>query len=103
VDVFQSRGVGPVRPVKENERLIIVVDSSSDRANNLKEQIEFLDAPAVRIATPGNWKSRIGDGRLAAVFLNDSIPQTDIAALIENVGKLDPNVPIVLVDGERHA
>ncbi len=86
-----------------NERLIVVVDSSYDRANDLKDLIEFLDAPAVCIATPGNWKSRIGDNPLAAVFLNECIPQTDIAALIENVGKLDPNIPIVLVDGERHA
>ena len=87
-------------PVVSSERLIIVVDSVSDRAQNLKELIEFMDAPAVRVADPSNWQSRIGDSRLAAIFLRDDLAKKELDRIIGAVGELDPNVPIVLVSGE---
>lgn len=85
------------------ERLIVVIDSVDGRARNLKELIEFMDAPAVCVANPGDWRSRIGDHRLAAVFLGEDIPKEELDRLIGDVGKYDPNVSIVLVGGENHA
>jgi len=85
------------------DRLIMVIDQSVDRAQNLKELIEFMDAPDVCTATPRNWQSRLGEHRLAAVFLSEELPRQDMGRIIDNVGKIDPNVPIVLVNGEHHA
>jgi DNA-binding NtrC family response regulator len=87
----------------DSERLIMVIDNSGDRARHLKELLDFMDAPSVRTATPGNWKSRVVGHRLVAVFLNECISEVEVATLIDNVGKLDPDVPIVLVQGESHA
>ncbi len=86
-----------------SERLIVVIDPEDGRARNLKELIEFMDAPAVRVANPGNWQTRIGDNRLAAVFLGEDIPQNELNQLITDLGNYDPNVSIVLVGGEQHA
>lgn len=83
------------------ERLIVVIDEAESRARNLKELIEFMDAPAVCVASPLNWRSRIGEHRLAAVFLGQDIPTEQRDRLIGDVGNYDPNVSIVLVGGEE--
>jgi hypothetical protein len=85
------------------ERLIVVIDPEDSRARNLKELIEFMDAPAVRVASPRNWRSQIGEHRLAAVFLGEDIPKKELDLLIADVGEYDPNVSIVLVGGEASA
>ena len=86
-----------------NEHLILVINTAEDRAWQLKESIEFLDAPAVRVAAPEDWQSQIGDHRLTAVFVGNDLPKPDLDRLIGDVGKLDPNVPIVLVGEDSHA
>lgn len=86
-----------------SERLIVVIDPVDGRARDLKELIEFMDAPAVRVANPDNWRTRIGDNRLAAVFLGEDIPRNQLDRLITDLGDYDPNVSIVLVGGEQHA
>ena len=86
-----------------SERLILVIDADDDRARKLKELIEFMDAPAVRVAAPDNWQSRIDDRGLAAVFVGNKLPNKKLDRLIGDIGKLDPNVAIVLVSGEPHA
>ena len=85
------------------ERLIVVIDPAESRARNLKELIEFMDAPAVCVASPRNWRSQIGEHRLAAVFLGQDIPKPELDRLIGDVGNYDPNVSIVLVGGEERA
>jgi DNA-binding NtrC family response regulator len=77
--------------------LFMIVDDTPDRAENLKELIEFMDVPAVEVAAPENWRADIGDRRLAAVFLSDDLEQDRLRRLISDVGEHDPNVPIVLV------
>lgn len=85
------------------ERLIVVIDPSEGRARNLKELIEFMDAPEVCVANADDWQSRIGEHRLAAVFLGQDIPKEELDRLIGDVGNYDPNVSIVLVGGEQNA
>ncbi len=86
-----------------NDRLIMVIDESDDRADGLKALIEFMDAPEVRTATPGNWEAKMGSQRLAAIFVSEALPQADMSGLLDNIGRLDPNVPIVLFNGEQNA
>ena len=86
-----------------NDRLIMVIDGSARRAQCIKELIEFMDAPAVRTATPQDWRSRMGKDRLAAVFLSKEIPEPEMTRLIGEVERIDPNVPLVLVNGDEDA
>ena len=90
-------------PLSSGERLIVVIDHEVSRAQNLKELIEFMDAPAVRVANPDNWRSRVGDQRLAAVFLGEDMPKNELDQLITDLGEYDPNVSIVLVGGGQLA
>lgn len=81
----------------------MVIDQSDERADGLKELIEFMDAPEVCTATPRNWQNRMGTNRLAAIFVNEQLPAADMSGLLDNIGKLDPNLPIVLINGENRA
>jgi DNA-binding NtrC family response regulator len=78
--------------------LFMIVDDTPARAENLKELIEFMDVPQVEVAAPDNWRSGIGNRRLAAVFLSDDLDGDRLRRLISDVGEHDPNVPIVLVN-----
>ncbi len=90
----------PAYSMASSEQLIMVIDSAIDRARNLKGLIEFMDARAVRIADPGNWQTRIGESRLAAIFLRKDLAKKELDRIIGAVGELDPNVPIVLISEE---
>jgi len=89
--------------MSSDDRLIMVIDRSIERARNLKELIEFMDAPEVCTATPGNWQAKMGEHRLAAIFLSEDLPTDEMTRLLDKVGAIDPNVAIVLVNGEHHA
>lgn len=86
-----------------NDRLIVVIDPAEGRATNLKALIEFMDVPSVCIASPEDWRSKLGDRRLAAVFLGQDIPERDLERLIGDVGNYDPNVSIVLVGANERS
>lgn len=77
--------------------LIVIIDDVPERAQKLKSLIEFMDVPQVQVAEPANWLSRIGDRRLAAVFLSAALGHATLTGVIEDVGEHDPNVPIVMV------
>ena len=79
--------------------MILVVDAEEAVANNLKELIEFMDAPRVRTAAPDDWRTRLGDYRLEALFVNSDLAQAEKEKLLADIGRLDPNVPIVMVSG----
>lgn len=77
--------------------MIMVVNSTLSAADNLKELIEFMDAPNVCTATPKEWQQRIGDNRLEAVFVGPDLNDKDVRALVDDIGELDPNIPIVMI------
>jgi hypothetical protein len=79
------------------ERLIMVIEGRQARGANLKELLEFMDAPRVQIASPEDWRTRLGKRRLAAIFLGDDLQQEQIDRLISDVGEVNPNAPIVLL------
>ena len=85
------------RPMIGDNRLIMVIDGANHCGPQLKELIEFMDEPEVCVARPEDWLAQIGDHRLAAVFLGHDLPKDDFNHLIEDIGELDPNIPIVLI------
>ncbi len=83
--------------------LIMIVDEVPDRAQKLKSLIEFLDVPQVQIAPPNDWLARLGDRRLAAIFVSNDLDQQVVHEVIRDLGEHDPNVPIVMVDNRQGA
>jgi DNA-binding NtrC family response regulator len=79
------------------DRLIMVIDGQGARGQNLKELLEFMDAPRVQIASPEDWRKRLGDRRLAAIFMGDDLPQEQFDRLLSDIAEVDPTAPIVLV------
>ena len=87
--------------VSPADRLIMVIDGDGSRAQNLKDLIEFMDVPRVQISAPDNWRSKLGDHRLAAIFIGKDLAQEQIIRLMDDIGKLDPNVLIVMVNADQ--
>ncbi len=83
--------------------LFMIVDEVPDRALKLKSLIEFLDVPQVQIAAPDSWRARLGDRRLAAMFVSSDLGEEVVHGVIRDVGEHDPNVPIVMVDNRQGA
>ncbi|MGI9248799.1 MAG: hypothetical protein ACR2QI_07260 [Woeseiaceae bacterium] len=86
-----------VETMHNADSLIMVVNRAGAAAENLKELIEFMDAPHVCTATPVKWQQQIGDNRLEAVFIGPDLSDKDIRALVDDIGELDPNIPIVMI------
>lgn len=78
----------------------MVINRAGTAADNLKELIEFMDAPDVRTATPAKWRQQVGDNRLEAVFIGPDLSDKDIRNLVDDIGQLDPNIPIVMISEE---
>ena len=82
------------------ESMIVVVNRPGAAAENLRELIEFMDAPHVCTATPAQWQQKIGDSRLEAVFIGPDLSDKDIRSLLRDIGELDPNIPIVMISDD---
>lgn len=84
------------------DSMIMVVNRTVSAAENLKELIEFMDAPNVCTATPAGWREAVGEQRLEAVFIGPDLNDKDIHSLVDDIGKLDPNIPIVMITDEHN-
>ena len=80
------------------EHVILVVNRSESAARNLKDLIEFMDTPPVVIAAPEDWQKRLGEQRLDALFVGPDMSETEVSKLLQDVGDLDPNIPIVMLN-----
>ena len=95
-----QRLFGPV-PGTRGASMILVVNSGAEQAANLKSLIEFMDTPEVLTANPGDWRERVGDQPIEALFVGADLSATDIDELLNDIGSIDPNIPIVmLTDGD---
>jgi DNA-binding NarL/FixJ family response regulator len=79
----------------------MVVNRTGAAAENLRELIEFMDAPHVCTAAPTEWRQQIGDSRLEAVFIGPDLSDRDIRAVVRDIGELDPNIPIVMISEDE--
>jgi len=87
--------------LSSTDSVIVVVNRPGAAANNLKELIEFMDAPNVCTATPSGWQQQLGGSRLEAVFIGPDLSDSDVRTLVDDIGKFDPNVPIVMITEEN--
>ena len=84
-----------------SDRVILVIDDQPERANQLRDMIEFMDAPSVRVLHPNRWRENVEDLRIAAVFLSDSVSEAASDRVVRDIGRIDPNIPIVMLSGEN--
>lgn len=82
------------------ERTILVVDQDPKLAENLKGLIEFMDQPHVITAAPADWRQRIGERRLEAVFVGPDLSDQEVASLLADLKCFNPNVPVVMMEAK---
>ena len=80
------------------DHVIMVVSSVASDAENLRSQIEFMDSANVITAMPDEWRARLGEARLEVLFVGQDLSAKDVESLLGEVGQMDPNVPIVMLD-----
>lgn len=81
-----------------DNQLILIVSDDRKAARHLQELLEFMDAPLVECAMPEQWQSHLGNRRLSAVFLGPGLDIKTSGNIIGEIGELDPNISIVVVD-----
>ena len=79
----------------------MVVDGSARTARNVRDLIEFMDTPTVLTATLSDWKECLGSRRLEALFVGPGLADSQVASLLNELGALDPNVPVVMMQQAR--
>ena len=81
--------------------MILVVNDGAEQAANLKSLIEFMDTPDVMTAKPDDWRERVGDQPIEALFVGADLSPDDVDELLKDIGTIDPNIPIImLTDGD---
>ena len=89
--------------VTSAESIILVINRGESAARNLKDLIEFMDTPHVKIAAPEEWQTKLGERRLEALFVGPDMTDKELDRLLNDIGEFDPNVPIVMLSGGEAA
>ncbi len=87
--------------VNGTQGTIMVVNAGATMADNLKELLEFMDTPEVRIATPSRWREIADDRRVEAVFVGPDLGDAEVRTLLTGIRDLDPSIPIIMLDAEE--
>lgn len=83
----------------DTNKTILVVDHDLRISRHVKELLEFMDAPLVVTAGPDDWRERLGDRRLEALFVGPELADDCVNLLLADLQILDPNVPVVMMTG----
>lgn len=86
--------------MQAGQKTILVVDRDPVLAEHLKALIEFMDSPSVVIAEPADWRERLGEQRLEALFVGPDLSADDVSILLTDLCSVDPNVPVVMMRGD---
>ena len=79
------------------EKTILVIDHDLTVSRHVKELLEFMDTPCVVTAMPEDWRERLGQRRLEAMFVGPEIEEEAVEVLLTELETVDPNVPIVMM------
>lgn len=82
------------------DKTILVVDQDPVLAAHVKELIEFMDSPSVVTAEPADWRQRLGERRLEALFVGPDMSPDDVSVLLSDLRSVDPNVPVIMMQGD---
>tara|TARA_R110002049_G_scaffold21792_19_gene79169 strand:- start:563 stop:826 length:264 start_codon:yes stop_codon:yes gene_type:complete len=78
-------------------RAVVILGHDQSVSAHVKELVEFMDMPHVITAMPEDWKSRLGESRLEAMFVNPDVTQDVVSNVLRDLSEMDPNVPIVML------
>ena len=84
-----------------NDKTILVIDQNPIVADNVKSLIEFMDTPCVITANRKDWRTRLGERRLEALFVGPDFSDAEVNGLLTELSKIDPNVPIVMMQTDE--
>lgn len=79
------------------EKTIMVIDHDLTVSKHVKELLEFMDSPCVVTAMPEDWKERLGERRLEAMFVGPELGDDAVDGLLNELETIDPNVPVVVM------
>ena len=79
------------------EKAILVIDHDLTVSRHVKELLEFMDSPCVVTAMPDDWRERLGQRRLEAMFVGPEIKEDAVEVLLTELETVDPNVPVVMM------
>ncbi len=79
------------------EKTIMVIDHDLTVSKHVKELLEFMDSPCVVTAMPDDWKERLGERRLEAMFVGPELEDDTVDELLTELETVDPNVPVVVM------
>ena len=82
-----------------NAGVILIIDAHTEGAAELKELLEFMVLPEVRIAAPDRWKNEIGDNPIDVIFLAGASGRGENDVTLRELREHLPDVPIVLLGG----
>ena len=83
--------------MSNGEKTIMVIDHDLTVSKHVKELLEFMDSPCVVTAMPDDWKERLGQRRLEAMFVGPELEDDAVDELLTELETLDPNVPVVVM------
>jgi len=78
--------------------LIFVFAESADVAQDMRNLLEFMDTHRVEIANPDNWQDQLDGRALSAVFLAPDVADETREVLIDEIGRLDASISVVVVN-----
>ena len=81
-----------------SDKTILIVDDDAATAENLRELLEFMDSPSVITAAPGDWKQRLGERRLEALFIGPDLSERELTCLLKDLKDIDATVPVVMCE-----
>jgi len=82
---------------KHAERVFMVVSSSDQQRQSLKEMIEFLDVLPVRVSEPKDWLNSLGNCRLVAIFLGAGLEESDMSLIVSRICQIEADTPVVVL------
>ncbi|HNP34405.1 MAG TPA: hypothetical protein PKK10_01020 [Woeseiaceae bacterium] len=80
---------------------ILILGQDPGLSAHVKELVEFMDMPHVITAFPDDWKLKLGNNRLEALFVNPDVSSAVVSDVLNDLSKLDPNVPIVMLGSSQ--
>lgn len=81
-----------------SRRTILILGEDPLMSDHVKELVEFMDTPHVITAMPADWKARLGDSRLEAMFVNPELSSETVCDVLRELSEFDPNVSIVMLE-----
>ncbi len=84
-----------------SDRTILIVDDDEVTAENLRELLEFMDKPSVITAACADWKERLGDRRMEALFVGPDLTEKKLTGLLTELKDIDATVPVVMCEEHR--